>query len=121
MMEELIKAIMQTYGLLGIILISPFVALYFLWADNKGLRKQLAEANTKVVKAQEQRVEDVKAIANRLIEMSSENAALTKETNIALDRVGDTLTVMVQAGFYRPQPSEGVDPPLLRGTTKQRG
>ena len=52
------------------------------------LRKQLAEANDKVIEAQKQRVEDAKAIAEKLIEMSSEHAGLTKETNLALDRVG---------------------------------
>lgn len=119
-MEELIQLITRTYGLIGIILLMPFVLMKFLWSDNKSLRKELAAANEKIVSMQEKRVQDAKDISEKLIEMSSEHAGLTKETNIALDRVGDTLTVMARAGFYRPR-SEVTedDAPLLHGATKR--
>jgi predicted sugar kinase len=108
-MDDLIQLVTKTYGLVGVILLAPFVLMKFLWSDNKSLRKQLADANERVVATQEKRIEDAKAISQKLIEMSSEHAGLTKETNIALDRVGDTLTVMASAGFYRRPPAEMTD------------
>jgi hypothetical protein len=97
-MEELIQLVVKSYGIIGIILLTPFIALKFLWSEYQKLRKDLAVANDKVVEAQKQRVEDAKAISEKLIEMSSEHASLTKETNHALEQVGDTLTVIVNSG-----------------------
>lgn len=117
-MEDLIQLVTKTYGLVGVILLAPFALMKFLWADNKALRRQLEVANEKVNAVQEKRIEDAKAISEKLIEMSSEHAGLTKETNIALDRVGDTLTLMASAGFYRrPQPEamDSDEAPALRG------
>lgn len=53
--------------------------------------KQLSESNDKVVKAQEQRVADAQAVRDKLVDMISEQAAMNRETNVVLDRVGDFL------------------------------
>lgn len=123
-MEELVQAILQSYGIVGVILVAPFVVLKLLWSAYQKKDKELAAANEKIVAMQEKRVEDAKAIAEKLIEMSSEHASLTKETNLALDRVGDTLTILARTGLYQPRrlPSsseEGDDPVEVRGSTRR--
>lgn len=84
-MDELIQLIFKSYGLVGVILASPLVAVVFLWRHNQALQDKLQAANDK-------RVEDAQRITDKLMLMSSEHASLSKETNLALDRIGDVLT-----------------------------
>jgi hypothetical protein len=87
-MEELIKSVQQSYGLVGVILASPLAGLIYIWRDNKALQEQ-------VVEAQKQRVVDAQQVADKLIMMIQEQAGLAKETNIALDRLGNMLSSML--------------------------
>lgn len=100
-MEELLHLITKTYGIIGLILISPMFAMKFLWDHNKKLAEQLQAANDRVQEVSNKRVEDSKAIVDKLMQMSSEHASLSKETNLALDRVGDTLSIIQNGGFMR--------------------
>ncbi len=86
-MDELMKLVMQSYGLVGLVLVSPMIAMVFLWRDNKKLQRE-------VVAAQTQRVTDAQQVTEKLIEMVSEHAGLAKETNIALDRIAGLLTTL---------------------------
>ena len=100
-MDEIIGLITKSYGLVGLLVISPVVALKFLWADNQKLRADLQAANDKVAAIAEKRVDDVKAIAEKLMSMATEQSQLSQETNTALERVGDALTVVANSGSSR--------------------
>lgn len=102
-MEEIIQLIIKTYGLIGIFLLLPLVFCYLLWRENKTLTKQLQtnhdsaakkiqECNDRIVEAHKARVIDGQAINNRLIEMVSEQAALNKETIMAMDKLGEKVS-----------------------------
>ena len=44
-MEELIQLIAKTYGLAGLIMLSPFVAVVFLWRHTVAQTKEIARVN----------------------------------------------------------------------------
>lgn len=102
-MQEIIELIAKTYGLVGVFLVLPLIACWALWRDNKELRaeakksneeaaKHIQECNNVVVEAQKQRVVDAQAISAKLIEMVAEQASLTKENILSMNRVSDKLT-----------------------------
>lgn len=106
-MDELIQLVVKSYGIIGLLLLSPFVAVWVLWRQNLSLHKEaneaevrhgaaLAEANTKIIDAQKQRVDDAKQITDRMVMMIGEQSGLNKETNLALERLSD-LMAMIQA------------------------
>lgn len=99
-MEALLELILKTYGLAGILLLSPLAAVWFLWKENKELRGLYQAAMEKVNETHLKRVDDSKAVSEKLLAMVQEHAELSTETNLALDRVGDTLTI-VQANMGR--------------------
>jgi hypothetical protein len=86
-MEDLAQLILRTYGLVGLIILSPFIALVVLWRANVALQKSITAL-------QEARIEDTKGISDRLITIVAEQSSLNKETNMALERVGDMLAVV---------------------------
>ena len=101
-MEELILLVQKTYGLAGVLLLSPLLATIALWRANASLHKDLIktqeQARAEVVKAtetateaQKQRVKDAQDINLKLIEVVKEQTALNTETNLALERIGDVL------------------------------
>jgi hypothetical protein len=101
--EELFTLVAKTYGLVGLLILFPFVACYFIWRENKRLTgviernaqetaKRVQECNDKIIEAQKQRVADAQAITSKLVEMVSEQSALNKETNLALDRISEILS-----------------------------
>lgn len=102
-MDELVTLIAKTYGLVGLLIIFPFVACYLLWRENKRIThiveknsdetaKRVQECNDKIVEAQKQRVVDAQAITNKLVEIVSEQSALNKETSLSLDRITEILS-----------------------------
>ena len=104
-MEELIQLVIKSYGVIGLVMLSPFVAVWFLWKQNQKLHEQIATltassaeklvaAGEKVVEAQRQRTTDAQAIMERLITMVTEQSGLNKETNLALERVSDLMSMM---------------------------
>ena len=89
-MEDLLQLIVKTYGLAGLIMLSPFIAVVFLWRHNISQAKEIARIN-------EQRVQDSKAISDKLMVIVGEQSGLNKETNMALERVGDMMSVLSQS------------------------
>lgn len=83
-MEEILQLLFKTYGLLGLLLMAPFIAVHFLWKDNKSLRKELSELN-------KQRIDDAHQVSTSLIKTVTEQSVLNKETNLILERMGETL------------------------------
>lgn len=85
----------KSYGLVGLIILAPNVAVFFLWRENKNINaahvRQLQAANDKVAAALHQRVVDAQAITNKLVEIVSEQASVNKETNLALAQLVDKL------------------------------
>jgi hypothetical protein len=92
--EELFNLIVKTYGLAGVLMMAPVVALVFIWKHAEKLQKKLDTANDRVNEVHAKRVEDAKQVAEKLMAMVQEHGALSKETNIALDKVGDLLTIL---------------------------
>lgn len=106
-MEEFVNLIVKTYGLFGLILVAPVVAMVWLWRDNVRLNnemRKMAESyadrvdalGQRVVAAQEKRVDDSHQIAEQLVEMIGEHTGAQKETNLALDRIGDMVSDMMR-------------------------
>lgn len=97
-MEEILLLVYKTYGLIGLIILSPFVACIYLWRENKNLHasaaRQVQQANDRVAAAIQQRVVDAQSITNKLVEIVSEQSAVNRETNLALDRLEDKLAVL---------------------------
>jgi hypothetical protein len=93
-MEELVQLVFKSYGIVGLLLVAPLVALKFMWAHAKDLQVQLQAANDRVNDVHGQRVKDAQQVAEKLIVMVQEHAELSKETNMALDRVGDMLSIL---------------------------
>jgi hypothetical protein len=104
-MEEFTHLILKTYGIVGIIILAPYLAVVFLWKENVRLNNlsrerekeftlQLDEMGKRATTAQEKRVEDSQVITNKVIEMVTEHVAQAKETTTALDRVGDMVSML---------------------------
>jgi hypothetical protein len=104
-MDEIIHAIVKSYGIIGLLILSPFIATVYLWRDNLRLNRDLQTLAQKytdsidamgqrVVAAQEKRVEDSKSISVQLMTMVGEHAAQAKEQTLALDRVGDMVSML---------------------------
>lgn len=102
-MSELLQAIEKSYGILGLLIVAPFVAVYYQWnelkrlqsdrlADNKQFTSIIVDMNDKAIRAHELRVTDLQAINSTLIGLVRESSASAKETNLSLERVGDLLT-----------------------------
>lgn len=83
-MEELIQLVVKTYGLVGLFLLAPMVAIVYLWRRNVKLEADMG-------RIQELRVEDAKSVSSKMMEIVVEQAGLNKETNIALDQVRELL------------------------------
>jgi len=84
-MDELVQLIVKTYGIAGLIMLSPFLMLMYVWRHNQRLAAEVS-------RVQESRVNDAKAISEKMLTMVEEQAGLNKETNIALDQVRDLLS-----------------------------
>lgn len=95
-MDKLYQLIMDTYGIAGIITLSPLIGVVMLAREVRRLTDELVKTTTtwseKVSAAQQARIDDSKAISDRLMQVVTEQAALNKETNIALDRIGDAMS-----------------------------
>ena len=65
--------------------------------------KELTIANDKVVAAQQQRVSDAQKIAEKLLDVVSEQNGLNKETNMTLDRIGDMFNSLPQRNTIAPE------------------
>lgn len=87
-MEDIVQLILKTYGVAGLIMLSPFVAVVFLW---RHCVSQAKEQAAEIARINEQRVAEAKATTEKLIALVSEQSSLNKETNMALERVGDAL------------------------------
>ncbi len=104
-MEELILLMQKTYGLAGLLIIAPFVALYFLFRQNLRLHHDISVANEKTNEVQKQRVQDAQSVNEKLMEIIKEQSALNTETNIALDRIGDALSEIQQQILAAREPT----------------
>lgn len=83
-MEELIQLVIKSYGIVGLFLLAPLIAIVYLWRRNNKL-------DTDMSRIQELRVEDAKSVSAKMMEIVVEQAGLNKETNIALDQVRELL------------------------------
>jgi alkylation response protein AidB-like acyl-CoA dehydrogenase len=107
-MEAIVELFVKTYGILGLFVAAPFAATVFLWRDHIKTRDEhakelvslhkefavtLAIANDRIVNAQEQRMGDVQLVRDKLMEMVIEQTATSRETNLALEKVGDFLAL----------------------------
>ena len=90
-MEEIFLLISKTYGIAGLILLSPFVGLGLMYRQNIRLQGDVVKATKENVESQKQRVKDAQDISNKLLEVVKEQSSLNTETNIALERIGDAL------------------------------
>jgi hypothetical protein len=90
-LEELLLLVQKTYGLVGLLIIAPFVGLVYLFRQNVKLHDDVVKAIEKVGSAQEQRVNDAQAINLKLLDVVKEQSALNTEANVAMERLGDAL------------------------------
>jgi hypothetical protein len=96
--DEIIQLIIKSYGLIGLFLILPLLACYFLWKENKRITQQLQDihedaarkiqaCNDRIIEAHKIRVTDAQAVSSRVMELSSEQTSGNKEYISALDRL----------------------------------
>ncbi len=101
-MEELISLITKTYGIAGLIMLSPFVGLVVVWRHNVKLQDKIHSqhevhtaalnfAHEALAKVQESRVADAKATSDKILTFVAENAKVSSETVQALDQVRELL------------------------------
>lgn len=94
-MNELVDAIFKSYGLVGLILFLPLIALVVMWrAQLKQLsdhRKELETKDSIILDVQKQRVADAQAVTEKMVELVSEQSTLNKETNMVLTQMNNTL------------------------------
>ena len=90
-MEELLLLIQKTYGLVGLFLVAPVIALVVVWRQNIKLQVEIRTAQKEVTEAQKQRVKDAQDINSKLIDIVKEQTGLSTETNLALERIGDAM------------------------------
>ncbi len=94
-MEDLILLVQKTYGLIGLILFSPVAATVFLWIENKSLTRLLVSnteaAHDKLAGVQAHRVDDAKAIMEKLMLIVSQQSSINEETNCALERIEERI------------------------------
>jgi uncharacterized protein involved in tolerance to divalent cations len=105
--DELVQAFVKSYGIVGLIIIAPVVGMVYLWRENIKLNtemrvmaaeyaKRIDEMGQRVVAAQEKRVDDSHNITTQLVDMISEHSGAQKETNLALDRIGDMVSDLMR-------------------------
>jgi hypothetical protein len=105
-MDELLQAVLKSYGVVGLVMFSPLIAVVFLWRDNVRLNNEMRQMTInftekiddmgkRVVASQEKRVDESHAITNQLVELISTHTASAKESALALDRVGDLVSMLM--------------------------
>lgn len=99
-MEEIFLLISKTYGIAGLILLSPFAGLVIVFRQNNRLQQAVVAATKAEVEAQKQRVKDAQDVNVKLIEVIKEQSSLNTETNLALERIGDALNE-IQSRFMQ--------------------
>jgi hypothetical protein len=96
--DKIIELIFQSYGIIGVILFLPTGGMVAIWRAymkrEKDSAKELAEANLRIEQATKARVEDAKAVSDKLMELVSEQSGLNKETNLALGHINNLLERM---------------------------
>lgn len=94
-MDELVQLIAKTYGIAGLIMLSPFIMLSYVWRSNIKLHTEVSKIQelrtADITKVQEARVNDAKQISDKMMELVEEQAGLNKETSMALDQVRELL------------------------------
>lgn len=99
-MDELFQLFAKTYGIAGLLVLAPFIGIFYLWRQNVKLHKSVGDV-------QEKRIEDAKAISTKLMEIVEEQGAQNRESNIALDQVRDLLMrITVQKDKPPRQPTQ---------------
>jgi hypothetical protein len=105
-MDDLIQLIVKSYGIVGLLILSPMITTVYLWRETVRLNKEhnelqaahmkfIDDLGQRVVAAQEKRVLDSQGVTNKLVEMIANHTTAQKETNIALDRVGDMVSMLL--------------------------
>ncbi len=99
-MNEIIELITKTYGLVGLLLIAPFVAVVVLWRHQVFREKEWAlegaKANDKLLEAYKLRVDDAQKISVKLTELNVEGAESDAATVNAIDKMAAMVTAMSQ-------------------------
>lgn len=94
-MEEIIQLVVKTYGIAGVILLTPTAGCVFLWrhyvAKEKEWRGEREALVEKLEASHTKRIEDVKALGEGLRSIASEQSGLNTETNLALERINETM------------------------------
>jgi len=100
-MEELIQLITKTYGIVGLIMMSPFIGLVYVWRHSHKVQEDADKKNTelqlKINEVNEKRVSDFKEVSERLIKVISSSTSTSNETNLLLERLGDYLSSAMQS------------------------
>lgn len=94
-MDKIVELIVKSYGLIGFILLAPMIGVGALWRAYVKLgeehTKELASAHAAVAVAQDKRVTDAQNMAEKMMDLATEQSALNKETNLLLGNVNIAL------------------------------
>lgn len=106
-MEEFIQLISKTYGIAGLLLLSPTIAVIYLWRHLQKMEDRYQAALDRVNDVHQKRVDDAKSVSETLIKIVQEHAELSKEINIALERINDTFTILQMGGDLKKKLGTG--------------
>lgn len=94
-MDEVIQLIGKSYGIIGLIILSPFIGIVYLWGHMKSQAKAQDEDYRKLEEKHEalheKRNNDAKVMSEKVIEMASEQATLLTQTNASMDQIQELL------------------------------
>ncbi len=79
--------IQKTYGMAGILVLSPLLFAFLTFKENGKLHKCVLEAAREVSEAQKQRVEDAKGVSSKLVELVASQTTTNREIAITLGRI----------------------------------
>jgi hypothetical protein len=100
---SVIELITKTYGLVGLLMLSPIMACIFLFRENQKLHKEQLDAMTTLanaiqtsnelaLEAQKMRVTDAQSVAQKLLDAMMKQTETNKETNIVLNLLNQELS-----------------------------
>lgn len=105
-MDELFQLIVKSYGVVGVIILSPMISTIYLWKENQKLHEKMLNltgehakgiegVGERITEVQDKRIADAQGIMTKLMDLVSAQSGLNKETNLALDRIGDMITMLL--------------------------
>lgn len=94
-MDRIVEVIIQSYGLLGILILAPLFVC--VWLGRTYVRREKMYA-IELKTVHEARVADAQKVVDKLMELAAEQSSLNKETNLLLTNINAVLERIARGG-----------------------